>query len=195
MVLPSLWVRSRACGGRTLTSFCQHHTHIHEWVKGWARASPCLAERWHLVFISAHYTTVNLPMQTALPLSTPHTLQPALHMSSPRGTLQWTQPCEKPSKIYPVTCWEMEVISTTPQLACSARTADSTAILSHSEEWDLIRHYHTDRVVATVETAGWRWLLCDYSASFPSNMWVMETNALCLGVKNIWALSEPGTLA
>lgn len=169
---------------------------------GWVHGGTWLAERWHLVFICAHYTTANLPIQIALSLSTHHTWQPALQKAesqAPVGHFSTASHVKSPAKICPITSWEMEVISNTPQLACSGiDTADSTAVSTHLEEWSvaLLLNWLDEkyRLVATVEAAGWWWLLLWLLRLF-SSLCVSHRNrrcaALCIGVKNITASPSP----
>lgn len=68
------------------------------------------AGRWHLVFISAHYTTANLETQIVLSLSTRLTQQLALLSGPQRTTLVGFSHVKSPNRIYLITGWEMEAI-------------------------------------------------------------------------------------
>ena len=169
------WARGRRAPGLPLP--LSTHVHINTHLAG-DRAELMEAKRCHLVFISAHYTTVNLSIQIAPSLSTHHTQQPALHKALV-DHFSGLSHVKSPSKIYPITGWEMEVISNTLQLASSASicadTADSTAILSHLEEgfdvynWtEWVRNFAQQ--LSRQQDDGY----CDKSASFPPLVWVKE---------------------
>lgn len=124
------WAGAELVADPPLTSLCQN-THL-----AGERVEPMEARRWHLVFISAHYTTANLKIQIALSLSsTSHNsqLRSGPQQTTLVGLAMWKALIKSTPLLAERWRWLVKLQLASSACIC-ADTTFSAPMLSHLEE-------------------------------------------------------------